>query len=499
LIVAMVKQIQPTPAQKLRAANQQINTLLQQKRAVMRVENAGPKAKAKGSGGGYGKGPQMRPAAKLVKKKSLFNAFAPEASRAVPTALSSGVSVNQRYRYCAIKRMGKLEPVEEGSKTYHGGRNALIFHPYNNVALYQTDDGGTSTVGGTEATHDHCPLGHFGLFQRLSDTSPPDTGEYPQQVANLNMNIPKEIQIQRFSIRIRNITCLRDLDGGVYVLRLPSLSTLYKTWVAASTISGAYDYMVGCHGEVGPSSGVAASGGAPESATQDIPASFLKQYVRTHTETRFYTAAELVSAKQINVHVNDAMAYETWGQLINAVKDTNYDTPAAVVGAALKDALSLSHSEALLNVADDAGSNIGVEHPGFWRDGGWMASATGTVAKFGVGGAGGVDGPMRATMTPSGMGVVVMIFENTRMQEYEVTCQMTAKCRYSSSNILSQQQVQQPTAPVAALNAFRDIEENKGSTIILWSLKQRARSHARVLDKTSRTLLRVIWAGRWSL
>lgn len=474
---------QNTAAQKLKAANRRINALQQKEKSL----NSALARTGKGGGRRTG-APPSRPAparpparqhpskaaasgwAKVrgaVANKSLFNAFARNACNAVPTSLSSGTSVCQRFRYCAIKRMGKLEPVDAtatGDKTYHGGRNALIFHPYNNVALYQTDEGGTSTLSGTSATAglNACPIGNFGLFHRMSDSST-TTGVKQVQVSTLEKNIPKEIQVQRFSIRIRNITCLRDLDGGVYVLRLPTLSTLYKTW-RHSTGTNTSEYFVACHGEEAPGSGIAA-GNTPAGQGSEIPASYLKKYVRTHNDTRFYTAAELVAAKQINIHVTDAMAYESWHQLVNAVKDPAHPTSTTIMGEALKEALSLTSAGSALDVADDTESGGTAETPGKWCDGGWMASATGTVAKFGGGGSGTWDGPIGATMTPSGMGVVVMIFESTRMQEYEVTCEMTCKARYASSNILSQQHVAQPTAPIGMLNALRDREEAKGSTL----------------------------------
>lgn len=465
------RQNQTTAAQKLRAANRRINALQQREKSL-------GNALARGNGNGGGRrtrappmprGPLRRggraPNRVLAPaKKSLFNAFAPDACHAVPTALSSGTSVCQRFRYCAIKHMGKLEAVDAlatGTKTYHGGRNALIFHPFNNVAVYQTDEGGTSTLGG--ATAEACPIGNYGLFHRLSDSSAA-AGTKQAQLTTLDKNIPKEIQIQRFSIRIRNITCLRDLDGGVYVLRLPTLSTLYKTWRHTDASHTPNDqYFVSCYGEEAPSSGHGPHLG-PAGQEGNIPASYLKKYVRTHNDTRFYTAAELVAAKQINIHVTDAMAYESWHQLINAVKDPAHPTQPSIMGAAIKEALSLTSDQNSLDVADDADS-VGAEAPAKWCDGGWMASATGTTAKFGGGGPGTWDGPIGATMTPSGMGVVVMIFESTRMQEYEVTCEMTCKARYSSSNILSQQQITQPTAPVGVLNALRDAEESKGSCL----------------------------------
>lgn len=475
-----------TEAQKLKDANRRINALQQREKSLTTALSRGNKGAGRArvpppmpttlrrtnttrAQGNWARG--VAAVRGAVGKPSMFNAFAHSASKAVPTTLSSGTSVCQRFRYCAIKHMGKLEPVDStatGAKTYHGGRNALIFHPYNNVAVYQCDEGGTGTLGGAHP----CPIGNFGLFHRISDTSEGSTTKN-SQIATADTNIPKEIQIQRFSIRLRNITCLRDLDGGVYVLRLPTLSTLYKTFMRQSDATPPVDeFFVACHGEEAPPSSFAADGVPLGQSHSYIPQSFLKKYVRTHNDTKFYTAAELVSAKQINCHVTDAMAYESWHQLINAVKDPEHTTSESVMGKAVQEALTLATDDSILDVADDADPLV-TEHPAKWCDGGWMASCTGTTAKF-YGGAPGInntpgpgayDGPISATMTPSGMGVVVMIFESTRMQEYEVTCEMTCKARYSSSNILSQQQVTQPTAPVGVLNALRDAEERKGSNL----------------------------------
>jgi len=221
----------------------------------------------------------------------------------------------------------------------------------------------------------------------------------------------------------------------------------------------------------------------------DTEEAFLKKFVKTHNKTRFYTAAELVATKQINIHVRDAMMYETWHTLCNAVPasraqqtDQNFDTmetDARVMGNAIS-AVSTSLGGALgnisisnlgsgatdlgaeagktmIDVADDM-SNTVPQAPHKWHDGGWMASATSSQPKM-------HDLPAGVAYLPSGMGAVIMLFESRRLQEYEVTCAMTMKARYSAGNILSQLHSNQPTAPLPTINAMRDIEEAKESSM----------------------------------
>jgi len=549
-------------AAEIKAQNRKINAL--QHEVAVRTKKAAAPKRAQGpprrNPGQQPRGPdgrlskkQMTVAAKRRSanvlthhggNKNMFDAFAQLALKAIPTSQSSGSSVCQKFRYCAMKYMGPLTARTMGTTaagtaintgSYQGGRNALIFHPFNNVACFHTDDSGLSTlnpkgpeghimpsatvpVGSAGTGGNKCPIGHYGLFERISDSVPvnKENKTAPTQIAALDKNIPKEVQVQRLSIRIRNITTLRDLDGGVYILRVPHLSAMYKTWrekgswtrfiPTAGTPDGGSHIPDEAANAFGMFNAIAYGESHDTGYGQDINAAgkyenhnsvgnleseeaFLKKFVKTHNQTRFYTAAQLVATKQINIHVRDAMMYETWHTLCNAVpahraqqKEQDFDTmetDTRVMGNALS-AVSTSLGGALgniqvsnlasgaaslgaeaghtmIDVADDMSTTM-PQAPHKWHDGGWMASATSSQPKM-------HDLPAGVAYLPSGMGAVIMLFESRRLQEYEVTCAMTMKARYSAGNILSQMHSQQPTAPLPTINAMRDIEEAKGSSM----------------------------------
>jgi len=341
----------------------------------------------------------------------MFDAFSYNAKQtAVPTITSTGESVHNRVQCRAVfKDLGIPQESYDvnGTQEVRGGRNVIIIHPYNNIAMLRTTEKELGRlVKSVSGVNKEATANQFITFKRMDQEG----------------DQPSEIMPQRMSVRIRNLSKLRDLEGGVYALRIPHITGLTEVFDKNDGTTDKIHY-----GE--------------EVNSEAVDFSTLI----THDNIRFTSARKLTDPHQINCLPVDQTDYMDFAPYLHA----------AAQGA------PLTYDQIKQTSSNVNGLRHNFDHAG------WMNSATGDLTQKGKFFAqhGGAD--QGVNYRNSGMDSIVLFFESgVDPQNYEIAVAMTSKNRYPMNHTLSQFAKKQPTIQAGVINKLRDMEESMGSTLM---------------------------------